>query len=542
MLCRPQNALFFTLFLCACGGGGSSTTPATEPLPVVLPPSTSVDISTVAKADPGSALPANWQTSGAFMEIYVRGFKDSNGDGIGDLNGITQNLDYLKDLGIKGIWLMPINKSQDHDHGYATSDYRDLETDYGSMTDLQNLITEAHNRGIGVIMDYVINHSAAANPLFVDSKSATNSAYRNWYIWSNTHPNGWSIYGNDPWHNVSGSYHFAGFWDQMPDLNLANPEVVAYQNSNLRFWLNKGIDGFRFDAVGNLFENGPSAWENQPQSYTHMANVRTLLNGYSQRYMVCEAPADPLGFGSSCGSAFAFGHNYDLVNAAKGSTSAIQAVANYFKTSPLTMATMVSNHDSFAGARIYDQVNGNLATYKMVAASYLTQPGIPFIYYGEEIGMAGGSGLSGDWALRTPLSWTANTSNGGFSTHTPFRALSSNVANFNVAAQQADPNSIFNFYKALLTLRNTHPALASGSYQFSTVQGSTLSFQRNLGNDHILVVLNYGSSATSLTVGNLPGNTSLTPLFPSSLSTVSSSAGGQITITPAAQSVSIYQF
>lgn len=527
--------IFAVLFLAACGGGSGSS----------QPPTTTVDVSAVAKADPGSTLPANWHTSGAFMEIYVRGFNDSNGDGFGDLNGVTQKLDYLQNLGIKGIWLMPITKSYDRDHGYATSDYRDLETDYGSMADLQNLLTQAHNRGIGVIMDYVINHSAATNPLFVDANSAANAAYRNWYIWSDTHPSGWSIYGNDPWKSGTGGYYFAGFWDQMPDLNLANPDVVAYQNNNLRFWLNKGIDGFRFDAVGNLFENGPSAWESQPQSYTHMGNVRTLLNGYSQRYMVCESPADPLGFGanSSCASAFAFGHNYDLVNAAKGSTSAIQAVGDYFKTAPASMATMASNHDNFAGARIYNQVNGNVATYKMVAAAYLTQPGIPFIYYGEEIGMAGGTGLSGDWALRTPMSWTANTSNAGFTTSsTPFRALSSNVATYNVAAQQADANSIFNFYKALLTLRNTHPALATGSYQFSSVVGSTLSFQRNSGTDHILVVLNYGTNAASVTVNNLPASTTLTPLFPATLSASVSNGSGQATVFPAAQSVSIYQF
>lgn len=536
-LIRNCGALGLLLVLGACGGGSGGNDGGGDPPPAV-------DISAVPANDPGSALPAGWHTSGAFMEIYVRGFKDSNGDGIGDLQGLIQKLDYLQDLGIKGIWLMPINKSYDHDHGYSVSDYRDVETEYGSMADLEMLITEAHERGIGVIMDYVINHSADTNPLFVNARSSKTSAFRDWYIWSDTAPDGWNIYGNNPWYASSDSWYFSGFWEHMPDLNLRNPDVVAYQNNNLRFWLNKGLDGFRFDAVGHLFENGRFAWENQPENYTYMHNVRTLLDGYSQRYMVCEAPSAAVAFGNAnaCGSAFAFGLNYSLLNAAKGNSNAIQEVANYFNNQPASMATMAANHDYFAGARIYDQVGGNMNAYKMVASAYLTLPGIPFIYYGEEIGMAGGQGLSGDPSIRTPLSWTSNTSNGGFTSGTPFRALATNVASYNVEASQANPDSLYHHYKALLALRNSHTALSVGNYQNSAVQGKVLSYQRTSGGDRILVVLNYATAAGAVTVGNLPANATLTPLYPSTLAAASTNGSGQVALTPGAQTVSIYQY
>lgn len=541
-----RSAIVFSfLILSACSGGhGPDTTDPIDP----NPPTTIVDTSAITKVDSDSGLPADWQTSGAFMEIFVRGFNDSNGDGIGDLKGVTAKLDYLQDLGIKGIWLMPITKSYDKDHGYSVVDYRDIEPQYGTLADFDELIDEAHKRGIGVIMDYVINHSAKTNPLFVDANSAKNSFYRNWYTWSDTKPTGWSIYGNNPWYNGDNQdVYFSGFWDQMPDMNLRNPSVVAYHNDNLRFWLNRKVDGFRFDAVGHLFENGKDKWENQPENHPYMKNVQTLVKDYSKRYMVCEAPTAYAAFGNSnsCGSAFSFDLNKGIIEAAKGSTTYISYIDDYLKWMPSNLATMLANHDAFAGRRIYDQMDGNIARYKLATATYLTSPGIPFIYYGEEIGMAGATGLngSGDPEIRGPLSWTANTSNAGFSSsNTLYRAVATNVATFNVEAEQADSNSLLNFYKALLNLRNTHAALAKGSYEFSAVNGKTLSFQRRSGNDRILVVLNYDTSASSITVNNLPISTSLTPLYPAGLAAAGSNASGQLTLTPAAQSVSIYQF
>ena len=524
-----------TALLTGCGGGGGST-PVVNPVPTQI----TVDASTVAMADPGSPLPANWQTSSAFMEIFVRSYFDSNGDGIGDFQGVIQKLPYLKALGIKGIWLMPVTASMDHDHGYAVADYRATEPDYGTMADFQALVTAAHAQGIGVINDYVMNHSASQNPFFLNSQSGTQSPWRDWYIWSATQPSGWSIYGNNPWISDNGAWYLGEFSSTMPDWNLTNSAVIAYHQSNMRYWLNMGVDGFRYDAVSNYVKNGANAWLDQPQNYTIANSNRALLDQYRQRYMVCEASGDPVGFaaGSACGSAFAFGHNTDLMNAAQGNLAAIQAVAAYPAQVPATMATFLANHDSGNGQRIYDQLSGNPAQYRLAAATYLLQPGIPFIYYGEEVGMAGGQGLTGDPALRSPMSWTGNVANGGFTTGTPYRALASNVATYNVQAQIADPASIYSFYAAMLGLRNSHPAIAQGSYDFYAVQGAALSFQRNLGSDHVLVVLNYGAAAGTVALSNLPANATLSVLYPGAGPVLPSADGnGQASVSVPAQTV-----
>ena len=539
---KPSRAaLIAAASLCtaiaACGGGGGSAAAPTPSPAADLP----VDVSGIAAADPGSTLPDGW-SSGAFMEIFVRSYQDSDGDGVGDLRGLISRLDYLKDLGVSGLWLMPVTASQDHDHGYAVQDYRAIEAAYGSLADFDELLRQAHARGIAVVVDYVMNHSAAANPIFVNSKSSSTDAFRDWYLWSGTKPTGWSIYGNDPWRGSPGNYYFAPFWDQMPDWNLLNPGVVAYHHDNLRFWLNRGVDGFRFDAVGNLVENGPSAWENQPQNYALMRDVRSLLDGYARRFLVCEGPSDPFGYTTACGSAFAF-NNYsggvnNLIAAAKGDAAAAQRVADFPKTAPAGMSTMLSNHDSFAGQRPYDQFVGNLAQYRLAAATYLLQPGTPFLYYGEEVGMAGAATLTGDAKLRTPMSWTAA---GGFSTGNPYRATSANVATFNVAAEQADPNSLLAFYKAMLALRRDLPSIARGSYENAAASGAAISFQRAYGGERTLVAINYATTAATLAVSGLPANAALAAAWPAGAADVGADAGGQASVALPAQSVRVYR-
>ncbi len=539
---KPSRAaLIAAASLCtaiaACGGGGGSAAAPTPSPAADLP----VDVSGITAADPGSTLPDGW-SSGAFMEIFVRSYQDSDGDGVGDLRGLISRLDYLKDLGVSGLWLMPVTASQDHDHGYAVQDYRAIEAAYGSLADFDELLRQAHARGIAVVVDYVMNHSAAANPIFVNSKSSATDTYRDWYLWSGVKPSGWSIYGNDPWRGSPGNYYFAPFWDQMPDWNLLNPGVVAYHHDNLRFWLNRGVDGFRFDAVGNLVENGPSAWENQPQNYALMRDVRSLLDGYARRFLVCEGPSDPFGYTTACGSAFAF-NNYsggvnNLIAAAKGDAAAAQRVADFPKTAPTGMSTMLSNHDSFAGQRPYDQFVGNLAQYRLAAATYLLQPGTPFLYYGEEVGMAGAATLTGDAKLRTPMSWTAA---GGFSTGTPYRAAAANQATFNVAAEQADPNSLLAFYKAMLALRRDLPSIARGSYENAAASGAAISFQRAYGGERTLVAINYATTAATLAVSGLPANAALAAAWPAGAADVGADAGGQASVALPAQSVRVYR-
>ena len=538
LLRRAAAALAATTTLMACGGGGGEAAVAPPPTDpgVGLPP---VDVSSVAAADPGSALPPGWH-QGAFMEIFVRSYKDSNGDGIGDLRGLIGQLDYLHDLGITGLWLMPVTQSQDRDHGYAVSDYRAIEAQYGSLADFDELLRQAHARGIGIVIDYVFNHSAAQNPLFVQSRSGASNAYRDWYLWTGLKPGGWSIYGNDPWRGSPGNYYFAPFWDQMPDWNLRNTSVIAYHHDNLRFWLNRGVDGFRFDAVGNLVENGASAWENQPENFALLRNVRNLMNGYTQRFLVCEGPSDPFGYTAACGSAFAFNNTANLIAAAKGDAAAVARVAAFPQNAPAGLSTMLSNHDSFAGQRAYDQFGGNLAQYRLAAATYLLQPGTPFIYYGEEVGMAGGGSLSGDPKLRTPMSWTGSTATAGFTTGTPYRSLSANVAGFNVAAQQADPNSLLAFYKDMLALRKARPAIAAGSYDNVVVDGSAMTFQRRLDTDRVVVAINYGTSAAALAVPGLPAGATLRSLFPAASGDVVVGADQRANISLAGQSLRVF--
>ena len=501
-----------------------------------------LDTRAVAVADPGSRLPAGWQ-HGAFMEIFVRGWRDSDGDGSGDLRGVTQSLDYLKDLGIKGIWLMPITHSADGDHGYAVKDFRNLEPAYGTFADLDELLREAHARGIGVIMDYVINHSAASHPMFVAAASSPTSPYRDWYVWKDPAPTGWDIWGKNPWYPTPNGTLFATFGPHMPDFNLENPATMDYHKNNLRFWLNRGLDGFRFDAVPHLVEYSAKDWNDQPGSYALMAHVNALMSGYQHRHMVCEATANPLRWAAPyvCGSAFAFGLEHQFIDAARGKPEAIRAVADYFTTAPLTMATMLSNHDIFAGERLWDQLDGNAAQYRLAAATYLLLPGTPFIYYGEEIGMAGVASLKGDSRLRTPMSWTADAaSGGGFTTGKPFRPASANVATQNVKAALADPNSILSFYKAMLALRNTLPSISRGSYEQPQVDGSVLSFHRKFEGGHTVVAINYGIAAATINVGELPAKVMLAVDYPAHAPATTSDAKGVARIEIDAQSVRVY--
>jgi len=494
----------------------------------------------VSAADPGSALPAGWQ-HGAFMQIFVRSYADSNGDGVGDLRGLIAKLDYLKDLGVKGLWLMPIAASQDHDHGYAVVNYRDVETAYGSLADLDELLRQAHARGIGVVLDYVMNHSAAQNPLFVNSSAGSTNAYRSWYVWQASAPGGWSIYGGNPWRSTTTGAYYAPFSDTMPDFNLANADVVAWHQSNLRFWLNRGVDGFRFDAVGNLVENGPGAWEDQPRNYTLMNEIRALLNGYARRHMVCEGPADPQGFGAStaCGSAFAFDLSGALIGAARGDAASVAKLAGYFRTAPTGMAPMLSNHDGFAGQRPADQLNANLAQLKLAASAYLLLPGSPFIYYGEEIGLRGAATLSGDAALRTPMAWGSGAT-AGFTTGTPYRALAANATTNNVAAQQADPASLLNHYRTLLALRNGIPALHDGDYANASAAGTLLSYQRRTATQGAVVLINFGTAPVDAVITGLPLGTTLKAAHPAGGADTASDAAGQARVTVPAQSLLVY--
>lgn len=500
-----------------------------------------VDLSPVRAADPGTRLPAGWR-HGVFMEIFVRGYRDSDGDGIGDLRGLTDRLDYLHDLGVRGIWLMPVTASADHDHGYAVDDYRRIERDYGSLADFDRLLRKAHARGIGVIMDYVLNHSADSNPLFQSSAADPMGPYRDWYIWVGQAPAGWDILGKNPWYPGKTGTYFAQFGANMPDFNFRNPAVVAFHHDNLRFWLNRGVDGFRFDAVPHLFENGKDAWYGQPESFQEMADVRTLVQGYSHRYLVCEATGDMQRWAApeTCGSAFAFGHQYDVVKAAKGDAEAIGKVAAYFGSAPATMATFLGNHDGFAGRRLWDQFGGDLGQYRLAAATLLLEPGTPFLLYGEEIGMAGGAGLKDDAELRIPMSWTGDANTAGFSHGRPFRPLATNAATENVASERHAPDSLFAWYRTLIHLRNDRASLAGGDFSAGFADGNVYGFRRRAGRETSQVLINYGTEAATVKLRALPAGARLRPLLPARGETVVADASGALELQLPAQSVRVF--
>jgi alpha-amylase len=480
-------------------------------------------------------LPAGWHR-GAFMEIFVRAWRDSDGDGIGDLRGLTQSLPYLQELGIKGLWLMPITKNADGDHGYATTDYRDIAPEYGTLADFDELLQQAHQRGIGVIMDYVINHSAAQHPMFAAARQDTRSPFRDWFVWSVDKPTGWEIWDQDPWYHAGSApwafkgerkdrpappadakdFYFATFGPHMPDFNLRHPAVLAYHFDSLRFWLNRGLDGFRLDAVPHMIENNANDWNDQPESRALTKQLQDVIKSYPHRMVVCEATAEPQVYGDPavCGGAFAFDYVHHIVRAARGEPDAPQKVADYFKSASPTMATFLSSHDLFAGQRLWDQVDGNPAQYKLAAATYLLQPGTPFIYYGEEIGQGGVTSLSDDPIVRGPMSWTADAATGGFTSSKPFRPIAPNVMTNNVQAQRADPQSIFHFYKAMLALRHGRPSLMSASFEHSSAQGQAVAWQRRAGDERTWVVLNYGALTAPIVLDNLPAGARLRVLHP----------------------------
>lgn len=531
-----------SLLLAACGGGGSSSTPAPAPSPAPAPAPAPApppaDISAISRADPGSSLSADWR-AGPFMQIFVRSYQDSDGDGVGDLRGLTSRLDYLRDLGIRGLWLLPITRSQDGDHGYAVSDYRNVETAYGSLADLDELLRQAHARGIGVVLDYVINHSAGQHPLFQAARSDAASPWRPWYVWQASVPSGWNVFGGNPWRSAPTGAYYAPFWDQMPDWNLREPAVVDFHRHNLRFWMNRGVDGFRFDAVGLLIENGSNAWENQPENWNLLRDAYAAETGaYANRFLVCEAPSAVASAAAACGRAFDFGTQGKLLAVARGDAGAAATLAA--TSAPATHSPFLSNHDEFAGHRPFDQLNGELPALKLAAALSLLRAGTPFVYYGEEVGMNGGAGLSGDPRLRSPMSWTADATHAGFSTRTPYRALAANSTSMNVAAQQADPASLLHHYRALMTLRAAQPALRSGTQDTAQAQGAALAWWRRDGSEQVLVIVHGGRSSLSASFSGAPANAPLQRIFGSG-GDAQADAQGTISLTLPAQSIHVFK-
>jgi alpha-amylase len=458
------------------------------------------DISPVPVQDSSSPLPRDWAKSAAFMEIFVRSYKDSDGDGIGDLKGLIAQLDYLKDLGVTGLWLMPIGPSADHDHGYAQADYRSIAPEYGTMADFELLLSEAHKRGIGVIIDFVVNHSANINPLFLDAIAAKDSPYRDWYVIADSDPH-WDL-KNNPWHVSAGQGVYYGVFSKaMPDWNLRNPRVLAYLEDSMRFWMNKGVDGFRLDAVTMLLEDGPKAYFNNPGNAAIVAQLRDTVKAYQNRYLICEVSEHPELYVNACDHTFAFGTQKFIHDSVVRGRVEPGLIAQLRRADHDQMPLTLQSHDFYVGDRLMNQfgVSGE-GRYRAAAAIAILASPTPFTYYGEEIGMDN-NGLGGDPGLRAPMSWTGSGPAAGFSTARPYRALALNAASQNVAAETGDASSLLEFYRGLYRVRQTHPVLATGSLRVLSRPGdSLLIFSRTSADETVYVAINVSDISQTATI------------------------------------------
>jgi alpha-amylase len=459
--------LSLCLLLIFAAGCSPQTTPEVTPIPTSTRPAPTP----TPTPEPETDAEAWWQDV-VFYEIFVRSFKDSDGDGVGDFQGIIQQLDYLNDgnpdthndLGIGGIWLMPINPSPSY-HGYDVTDYYAVNPDYGTMEDFKELLAEAEKRGIKIIIDLVINHTSTQHPWFEASRDPE-SEYHDWYVWSETNPQIPGPWFQNAWHRdgINGLYYYGIFWGGMPDLNYDNPAVTEEILNISKFWLEEvGVDGFRVDAARYLFADGV-AQQDTKETIKWFEDWRLFYETINpEAFTVGEVWTDlqvTAKYAQGMNSLFMF----DLAEDIKGGIFApdpSRIIKSYLDTlfyfPEGHFSTFLSNHDQ---QRVMSLLNGDLQKAKLAAYIYLTGPGVPFIYYGEEIGMLGNKP---DELLRTPMQWSGEAG-AGFTAGTPWQPQNEDYQEVNVALQDGDPDSLLTQYRTLVHLRNGHPALRTGAY------------------------------------------------------------------------------
>jgi alpha-glucosidase len=481
----------------------------------------------------GSAL---WWQSGVIYQIYPRSFQDSNGDGIGDIEGIIGRLDYLADLGVDAIWISPIFPSPMADSGYDVSDYLAVDPIFGSLEAVDRLIDEAHRRGLKIILDYVPNHTSDRHPWFVESRASRDSPKRDWYIWHDAKrdgspPTNWvAEFGGSSWtwDAPTRQFYYHAFLREQPDLNWRNPEVVAAMLDVLRFWFDRGVDGFRVDAIHHLIEdvgftdNPPNPnWRegmsparrfllahtlDQPEVHQAITKMRRVAEEYGgDRLMVGEAylPIDRLVlyYGAAL-DGFHLPFNFHLLTTPWTPIAIAALVEAYEAKLPRGgwPNWVLGNHDRW---RLATRIGRDQA--RIAAILLLTLRGTPTMYQGDEIGMSNvpipadriqdpweknvpGLGLGRD-PVRTPMQWDASE-NAGFSSTEPWLPLSDDFAEVNVAAQSEQPGSILSLYRALLRLRRAEPALSVGDYAPFAATDEILAYERRLGSRRLLIILN----------------------------------------------------
>ncbi|HEV2672901.1 MAG TPA: alpha-amylase family glycosyl hydrolase [Aliidongia sp.] len=488
-----------------------------------------------------------WWQRGLIYQVYPRSFQDTDGDGVGDLSGIAGRLDYLVTLGIDALWLSPIQPSPMADFGYDISDYCNVDPLFGTLADFDRLLADAHARGLRLILDFVPNHTSERHPWFVESRRSRDDARRDWYIWrppgpDGGPPNNWlSRFGGSAWERdeATGDYYLHSFLKQQPDLNWRNPAVRSAMMDALRFWLDRGVDGFRMDVLWVLikddqFRDNPvnPAWKSgdplhdqfidlytadRPEVQDIVAGMRSVIDGYpGDRVMIGEIylPVDRLVayYGTALhGAQLPF--NFQLINAKWDAATIADIVRKYEAALPAGAWPnwVLGNHDQ---PRIASRVGSVQA--RVAAMLLLTLRGTPTLYYGDEIGMRNGTippelvqdpaekiqpgiGLGRD-PQRTPMQWDASPG-AGFTVGRPWLPIDPIATLENVAAMSRDPGSIWTLHHALIALRRDTTALSIGALQEVEADGSVLRFSRVEGSQRLLILLNMGDAPRKVAPG-----------------------------------------
>ena len=493
-----------------------------------------------SKKTPTSASRQWWQHA-VFYEVYPRSLADSNNDGVGDLNGITSKLDYLKDLGVDAIWITPFFPSPQVDFGYDVSDYQAIDPMYGTMADFDALVAAARKRGIRVILDFVVNHTSDQHKWFQDSKSSRTAKHRDWYIWRDGKgpgqpPNNWtSTFGGPAWKfdPTTKQWYYHYFYPEQPDLNWRNPAVRQAMMDVTRWWYKRGVSGFRLDAVDTLFEDaslkdnpvrpGKSVYGDPLQEHkynTHLPEIHEAMR--ELRKVADEYNAVLIGE--------TWTDNIDQLNAYYGNGHGLQLPMDFLftnvnKLSPAEFRKqiaainaasgwptfVISNHDIVRSYDRYGDGQHDDQIAKLMAGLYLTLRGTPILYYGEEIGMKttpptrkedvkdpkGRTGWPNDKGRdgeRTPMQWD-QSDNAGFSKGKPWLPVPASAKTHNVAGEEKDSDSILSFYKQLLKLRHSNKELRDGSYvPINQNDQNVMSYLRVREDQAVLVSLNMSAS------------------------------------------------
>jgi alpha-glucosidase len=486
----------------------------------------------------------NWWRDGIFYQIYPRSYQDSDGDGVGDLAGILQRLPYVRSLGVDAIWLSPIFPSPMADFGYDISDYTGIEPLFGTMADFDALLAAVHDNGLKLILDLVPNHTSDQHPWFVESRASRDNSRRDWYIWRDPAPDGgvpnnWlSEFGGSAWQfdETTGQYYYHAFLAQQPDLNWRNPDVRAAIYDAMRFWLDKGVDGFRVDVIWHLIKDAdfrdnppnPHYVEGRPpnekiltqystdQDEVHgvIAEMRRVTDAYRARVLIGEIylPLHRLMayYGNDLtGAQMPF--NFALLSTFWSARSIETIIEDYEKALPRGAWPnwVLGNHDR---PRVASRVGPEQA--RVAAMLLLTLRGTPTLYYGDEIGMhqlaiapedvrdpfeknVPGIGVGRD-GCRTPMQWDASNF-AGFSDARPWLPLPEDHIRENVANLEADPRSILSLYKRLIALRRDCPPLVAGDYHPISAQGDLLIYRREAAGKSVIAVLNLGPDPIAVT-------------------------------------------